>query len=354
MMKKFIQFLKTSYMHVLSALFFLGGFAWDALTIGRKVASSDLWIFFAYLVSACILVYLIGRPRIVAEDYDKLAKPIRVLVASGKPYMALQFLYGSLLSALFILYFKSSGYWLAWLITIGLGTLLVANEFLENKYRRHTTTWAMLGLCSMLFFNFAFPFVLGSVHAAWFYISTLLGALIVTWIYKKTPEHVGSIKPVWIIAIVLMVAYWFDAIPPVPLVAQDTAIGYEIEKDNGQYQVIKQAAPKIQFWHSSIDTLYRQDKVVCFSAIFAPPGISTALYHDWQYDDPKLGWKTISRVKFDLVGGRQQGFRGYTYKTNLITGSWRVLVTTEQHKTIAIVPFKISNQNTPKLVKVRY
>ncbi|MDP1660043.1 MAG: DUF2914 domain-containing protein, partial [Methylotenera sp.] len=46
------------YHHVLKlgdffpAIFFFGGFLWDALTIGRNVASSDLITFFIYLLIA--------------------------------------------------------------------------------------------------------------------------------------------------------------------------------------------------------------------------------------------------------------------------------------------------------------
>jgi hypothetical protein len=354
-MNKVFYYIKNVHWHVaFSVVFFFGGFVWDALTIGRNVTSSDIWIFAGYLLLAFMLVYLISHPRFVLLDQDSLAKPLKMTLEKGVPFLALQFLYGSLLSALFILYFKSTGYWLAWLITLCLGILLVLNEFLENEYRRYTTTWAMLGLCSMLFLNFALPFVLGSVHAAWFYLSTLTGATVVTWIYKKTPSHLGSIKPVWAIAVVLMFAYWVDAIPPVPLVARETALGYEIEKVDGNYQLSKQAAPWVQFWHRSIDTLYSQDKVVCLSSIFAPVGLNTTLYHDWQHYDAKHGWQTLSRVGFKLTGGRQEGYRGYTYKTNLALGDWRVLVTTEEHKTIAVHSFTISNASTPKRIETRY
>jgi hypothetical protein len=354
-MHKVLIKIKQIHWHVaFSVVFFFGGFVWDALTIGRNVASSDIWIFAGYLLLAFLLVYLISHPKFVLLDHHSLSKPLKMAMEKGLPFLALQFLYGSLLSALFILYFKSTGYWLAWLITICLGGLLVLNEFMESGYRRHTTVWAMLGLCAMLFLNFALPFILGSVHAIWFYLSTLTGAAIVTWIYQKTPSHLGSIKPVWMIASILMFAYWADAIPPVPLVAQETALGYEIQKIDGDYQLSKQAAPWVQFWHRSIDTLYRQDKVVCFSSIFAPIGLNTTLYHDWQHYDAKQGWQTLSRVGFKLTGGRHEGYRGYTYKTNLALGDWRVLVTTEAHKTIAVHRFNISNTSEPKRIEVHY
>ncbi len=38
-------------------LFFFGGFAWDALTIGRHVAAFDLLILSAYLAAAAGIMY---------------------------------------------------------------------------------------------------------------------------------------------------------------------------------------------------------------------------------------------------------------------------------------------------------
>jgi hypothetical protein len=75
------------------------------------------------------------------------------------PYLLLQFLFGGLFSALFILYFQSSSHLAAMLWSLGLGGLLVANEFIDGKYSRFTLTWALFGLCAMLLFNFLLPFM---------------------------------------------------------------------------------------------------------------------------------------------------------------------------------------------------
>ena len=39
----------------LPAAAFLGGFVWDALTIGQRVRAVDLWTLGAYLAGACVL-----------------------------------------------------------------------------------------------------------------------------------------------------------------------------------------------------------------------------------------------------------------------------------------------------------
>lgn len=347
------------------AMFFFGGFAWDALTIGRSVAVQDLMIFAAYLIIAGLILYVIGRPSYVLADsikaLENLPKWLPAWLASRiaslyrrchyphLPYFLLQFIYGNLLSSLFILYFKSASHWLAWLMSLLLAAMLVANEFLESEYRRFTLSWALFGFCAMLLFNFALPFLLGSIHAVWFYLSTVLGALAAYWLYKKTPNHFGSIKPVWAIAAALMLAYAVDMIPPVPLVKREVALAFALEKVGGEYRLTQQASRWWVFWRKSSDDLEitPSQRIYCFSSIFAPAGLNTRLYHRWQIYTKKQGWVTTSHIGFSLSGGRYNGFRGYTYKQNLSAGDWRVSVETENEKTIAVYEFTISEVQTP-------
>lgn len=351
-------------------IFFFGGFVWDALTIGRNVVASDLAIFAGYLLIAAIILYTISRPSyILANSIQQLEKlpawlpnlfktaiksTYKRLHYPNLPYFLLQFIYGNLLSALFILYFKSANHWLAWLMALILGVILVANEYLEDEYKQFTLSWALFGFCAMLLFNFALPFLIGSIHALWFYLSTLLGAGFAYWLYKKTPQHLGSITPVWVISAALMLAYAVDMIPPVPLVKREIAVGYALNKIDGNYQLTQQAAPWWIFWRDTSNDLEvtAGQRVVCFSSVFAPRGLKTRLYHRWQYHDDTNGWQTRSLASFSLSGGRANGFRGYTYKQGLQAGDWKVSVETENEKTIAVISFHVSEgqENSPHIV----
>ena len=347
----------------LPAIFFFAGFIWDALTIGRNVAATDLIIFTGYLLAAGFILFFISRPvfinsGFILADEAKLSTRLYAIVTSRAPYFLLQFLFGSLLSALFILYFKSSSHWLAWLMCLLLAALLVANEFLENHYRRFTISWALFGLCAMLLFNFALPFLLGSVLSIWFYLSTLLGAVFAYWLYTKTPNNIGSIWPVSVIAGLLMLAYAADMIPPVPLVKRDIAMAYAIEKvlskqGHAKYQLSQAKAPLWKFWRKTSDDLEVSSgqRIYCFSTIFAPAGLKTKLFHDWQLHT-KNGWVLQSRASFIVNGGRYNGFRGYTYKSNPAAGDWRVIIKTENEKTIAVHNFsvKLNTKSAPTIL----
>jgi hypothetical protein len=211
----------------LPVLAFFGGFIWDALTIGRHVSVLDLFILAGYLACAAAMLWWLGyRHSLQLEVTTKFERI---------PYLALQFLFGGLFSALFIFYIKSASHVLALLWTLGLAVLLIANEFIEDKYRRFTLTWTIFGLCAILLFNFLLPFIMGSIHFVWFYLSTLAGALLVYGLRLITPGRPGRIGPVWLIAAILAIAYPLDIIPPVPLVKRDIQIGMQLKTGNGQY-----------------------------------------------------------------------------------------------------------------------
>lgn len=360
-----LQFLLKRFRQLLPVLFFIVGFAWDALTIGKKVALSDMLIFAGYLLLAGVLMYQLAEPSSTVRRIGQrmlawhwLQARVSQWPVADWPYWVLQFLFGSLLSALFILYFKSASTGLAWVLTLLLGGLLVANEFLESEYRRLSLCWSMFGLCCILWCNFAFPYLFGSVHAAWFYLSSVIGAASAWLLYQRAPHHAGSIWPVWLIAGLLMLAYRADMIPPVPLVKQVVVVAYDVEKTPQGYWMTLEKAPWWQFWRVDSPHLHmaQDQRLVCFSAVFAPKGLHTRLLHDWQ-KKVHGDWVSMSRPGFTLAGGRDGGYRGYTYKTHLSAGEWRVRIQTETQQTVAISRFQVSmvaDASAYPRVRVRY
>jgi hypothetical protein len=329
----------------LPAVAFFAGFLWDALTLGRSVGALDLWLLSGYLAGAGALLWFLGKrqAQAVTLTVTDTAQEVPWWRESG-PYFLLQFLFGGLFSALFIFYFKSSSHVLATLWALGLGGLLVANEFLEDRYRRFTLTWALFGLCAMLLLNFVVPHVVGSISSFWFILSTLAGAGLAHGLHLKTPGRPGRILPVWAIAAGLLLAYFVDVIPPVPLVKRDIAVGHALVKTEGDYVLRQEKTPWWVFWRRVSKELHVKpgERIYCVSAVFAPTGLDTRLYHRWSHYDDNRGWVTASHIGFGLAGGRQGGYRGYTWKQNLAPGEWKVAVETENGRTVAVHRFELS------------
>lgn len=336
--------------HIFPTIAFFGGFLWDAFTLGRSVKWLDLSILLAYLTLAGGILWWLGHRKHLANEDPT------VVTSLGKfehvPYLALQFLFGGLFSALFIFYFKSASHVLAFFAALALGGLLVLNEFIHEHYHRFSLTWALFGLCAMLLFNFILPYAVGSIHAAWFYISTLAGAALAHALRKKTPGVPGRAYPVWVIAGVLSLAYLLDVIPPVPLVKKELQVGTQFSKDNNDYVLYTETHPwwKPWTWFSHDVHIISGESVYCISTVFAPKGLQTKLYHRWQRFDAHRGWVTQSRIGFSLSGGRNGGFRGYTYKQQMQAGKWRVIVETETERTLSVMTFDLlflDAQQTP-------
>ena len=358
----------------LPALFFLAGFAWDALTIGRQVQQSDLIILSSYLLAAGLILWWL------AHHAEKTPTQLNAHFATGKtlrivpkkwreqtPYFLLQFLFGSLLSALFILYFKSASYAYALVWSTLLAATLIGNEFLEHHYKQQTIAWTMFGFCAILLLNFILPCILGSIHWFWFVLSTLVGAGFTHFFYKKA-NHIkrqtqamqndmsqddialsqqdqpasASIVPTWIVASLLMLAYFNDVIPPVPLVELEAKIGTALVKNAVDYRVSVDDVAWWQPWRLLSNELHivAGERVYYVTAIFAPQGLKTRLYHKWQHKNGTI-WVTQSRIGFALNGGRQAGFRGYTFKQNLSAGDWRIVVETEEAHTVSVYGFTV-------------
>lgn len=341
------------------AIAFFGGFLWDALTIGRAVAPSDLWLLSGYLAAAAGILWWLGHRRyalaLAASEGD--VSPRQTVISAffrsiwweRAPHLLLQFLFGGLFSALFILYFKSSSHLTAMLWSLGLGVLLVANEFIDEKYHHFTLAWSLFGLCAILVFNFVLPFIVGSIGMGWFYLSTLMGAGLTHLLRKNTRGCPGRVMPVWILAAVLAVAYPLDLIPPVPLVKRDIQVGLNFEHVGDAYRLTLEKPSWWVFWRGSSTEVHLApgERLYCVSSVFAPGGLRTRLYHRWEHYDVKSGWQTVSYKGFGLFGGRDGGFRGYTYKQDVPPGKWRIAVETENNRTVVVHAFTVVTDAPP-------
>ena len=335
---------------------FFAGFIWDALTIGQRVRPLDFLRLGLFLAGAALLAAWLAR-----RDARALLPPPpdsgwRDRVLWQAPYLALQFFFGGIFSALFILYFKSSGHLGAWLVALVLGGLLVANEFVGDRYgRRFTLTWALFAINAILLANFALPYALGSLDPRWFYVSTLVGLLLAQTCWWLAPGRPGRIGPAWLLAGVLLAAWQAGMIAPVPLVKKSLVVGHAFEQQGGDYRLQLEPAPAWQFWREQSSTVHvpAGQRLYALSAIHAPRGVTARLEHRWEFRTT-AGWQLMGRSRFESTGGRERGFRGYSWLSSPAEGDWRVVVATQDGRTIGILPFSVRQAPPPELKPVRY
>lgn len=336
---------------------FLGGFVWDALTLGQRVRAADLGRLGGFLLGAALLVLWLAyreSRKLDAPFEGKGARGVFLGFRWQVPYLLLQFFFGGIYSALFILYFKSSGHLGSWLTATGLGVLLVGNEFAGKRYGRHfTLTWMLFALNAILLFNFALPHAVGSLNPLWFYVSTAAGVLLTHLLWRLAPGQPGRISPAWALAVALLLAKSLDMIAPVPLVKQDLAVGHQFVQESGRYLMQVEQASVWQFWRDQATTVHvaEGEKLYGVSAVFAPLGLTAALEHRWEVREAG-GWRLVYRNRFQSTGGRERGFRGYSWVLNPSPGEWRFIVATQDGRAIGVFSFRVE-RGTPGLEEVR-
>lgn len=323
------------------AAFFFGGFVLDAVTLGQRVRTADLILLSGYLAAAAVLLVLIGRG----------------VAFRGSQYLVavLQLLFGSVFSALLIFYFLSSSGFAAWLVVLGLGGLLVANEFVHGRYSRLTLSWTFFTLGAVMFFNFALAHLFRSISTFWFYLGTLVAILVVVALWRASRDEAASIAPSLVVAGVLVALHFANAIPPVPLVKKQMLIAHELRRSGRTYTAAVEPEGW-RIWRDSSPVFHRTagERVYCFTSVFVPRGISTVIRHRWERWDERSGeWVGAGVVPFRIEGGRETGYRGYTFKANVRPGRWRVTAESESGAAIGIVEFRIEDGPPPRLIQVR-
>ena len=340
--RRYVNFLRRLY----PVTAFFCGFVADALTIGQRVTVLDFWRLGGYLLGAAIFsLWLAWRhlhEKAPPPPADQLRGQIARLVWQA-PYLIIQFFFGGIFSALFILYFKSSGHLGSWLTAAVLGGLLVANEFAGDRYgRRFTLTWSLFALNAILLLNFVLPHLAGSLDPRWFYASTMAGVLLAHGLRLIAPGRPGRIQPAWSIAVTLLLAWNLGMIAPVPLVKRDMAVGHDFVRTGERFLLQVEQAPEWQFWRdqSAVVTVPEGERLYGVSAVYAPLRVAADLEHRWEVRE-NGSWRVVYRDRFRSTGGRERGFRGYSWVLNPTPGDWRFIVGTQDGRTIGQLQVRV-------------
>lgn len=330
----------------------VAGFIWDWLTLGRpdRLFDNAVLLFYVVLSGLSIIVLSLQRQR-------GRASPLAIRTI-------LQFAFGNLTSALFILYSISgtfTGNWVFFLMLIG---LLVGNEYFGDRYGQLRFNVTVYSLLVLAYFVLITPVVFARMGAEMFLVAAVasLGFIIlygvVLDILAPRVVHVSA-RQVGISVLAIHIGftglYFSELIPPVPLALRDMGIYHQVQREGGAYRLTHAPHAWYEFFESGDDVIYKtgtRDRAYCFSSVFAPADLSTPIVHHWQYYDlENEQWNTHARIPFSITGGRDEGFRGFSYISALQTGRWRCRVETERGALVGRQTFTVqAASSTPGLV----
>jgi len=84
------------------------------------------------------------------------------------------------------------------------------------------------------------------------------------------------------------------------------------------------------------------ERIYAFSSVFLPSGLEAELFHRWeQYDSASGEWVQKGVFGFSARGGRDGGYRGYTYRDDVTEGAWRVSFETKGGRIIGRATFVV-------------
>lgn len=329
------------------AIFFVGGFIFDIITLGRidnllNIASHTLYLL---LVLTLLLTQILeleadpGAGRLVSSFFAHRNE-------------AVHFLLGALLNAFVIFFFKSGTFLNTFLLLALLALLLVVNELPYFRSRGPALKMVLfvISLCS--YFIYLLPVLLGHISSGIFLLSlgcALLVLVAVWFLLGRIGLGFARLSRILLLpggAVVLGFALLYGAkmIPPVPLSLLQIGIYHDLEREADSFNLYRETPPW-RFWsQGDQDFLAREgDRLYLFCRIFAPGGFRDRLYFHFQSLDKAGAWLSTDRIPLTIVGGRDKGFRGYAFKNNYSEGSWRALVETDEGLEIGRIDFRIEN-----------
>jgi hypothetical protein len=342
----------------LPPLFFFSGVTYDTLTLTRidRLQDNLLLLLYLALLGFCIvLTGRLGTNEATAEDLPPDAPALVQWVVQAKPYapMAIQFLLGGLFSAYAIFYSKSATLSGTAVFFCLLVALLVANEFLRDRLSNLQLLVGLYALVCFGFFTFFLPVMTGWMNQAMFLagagLSVFVTLRVVELIYRGNADRTRreamlTSAPALAVITLLVGFYFLNWIPPVPLSMPFGGMYHEVTRSGDRFELSYEKR-WYEVWKRSDSTISADEPIYCFTAVFAPVALKTTVYHHWYYRrDKSKPFGHADKIPLKIIGGREGGYRAYTFKQKLDPGDWRVDVETEDSRVIGRVAIRVEEQ----------
>ena len=337
--------------HAIEIAAFIGGFLFDIVTLDRI----DSWFTIGQQAVYLVLIAVILLQMFFAEgkappELDRMST-IRRWYYEYRIALV-HFLLGTLLSLYTLFFFKSSSLFVSFAFMVVLVLLLVANESKRLKALGLSFKFALFSLCVLSFCASIVPVLAGSIGLFVFLLSMLVGCLPLAVINRRIRIHAPErsrqatrqiLVPFGLVLIIFLSLYLFRLIPPVPLSIPFIGVYHNVERSEDTFR-LSHERPFWRVWHHGDQKFFAQpgDKVYVYFRIFSPTRFSDQVLMRWYWKDNSGSWRLQDSIAIKILGGRQQGFRGYGVKSNYQPGDWKLQVETTDEREIGRVYFNVA------------
>lgn len=336
------------------------GFVLDNMFLGRVDSLSDMLILTTYIALSGLCILLLN---INETNHRSIPNSRNHFWLS----LCLQFCLGGLFSAYVVFYMRSATLESSWPFLVLLATYFLGNEYFKKHYLSLSFGLGVYFFALLSYFIILVPTLLKSISPWVFVCSTIVSVVVfsifvwVIGINKKEHIKINRKKRIayyMTMLVLINVFYFLNIIPPLPLMLKDVGVyhnlirltdgGYLLETENNQawYSFF---SPSQTFHRTSGEPVY------VFSSVYSPVDLNLDVIHNWQkYDNDGEEWVTESDVVVPIRGGRQGGYRLYSFKKYIDDGLWRVNILTENKRLIGRTVFEVkSSDSVYKTYKIK-
>lgn len=345
--------------HFLTVFFFLG-FIIDNFTLNRVDQLFDNILLLTYVSLAMISLWCL-----YAATAGKFPERINGNIRDFSPLVT-QYALGGLFSGMLIFYGRSGSWIASWPFLLIILAIIYANETVRDRVQKLLYTIGMLFIGLFAYVVLIVPVLLGKMGALVFVGSGIL-ALIIMLIFVRiltfivprfiTIHQRSLMFVIGLIYVGFNFLYFANIIPPIPLSLKDAGIFHSVVRfEDGSYQVSYEGGKWWQWYRNSDDVVHPTPggSIFCFAKVFAPTSITTDIYHTWEYyDEAQKKWVERAHLSYPIVGGRDGGYRGYTFMRSYEEGKWRCTVETGRGQVLGRENFIVDTVNPPGNIVTR-
>ena len=330
-----------------TVLFFAGGFCFDLLLLERIDSVPMLIHQGSYLLLLSILLTVDHHFAFGGEPRGRWGKILHWRTE------LIHFLFGTLLNAFLVFYFKAAAGWWALAFLSGLCALLLANEMEAFRKLGPMMRVALWSFAAASYFEYLLPVVLGFLSPWIFVLAVGLAALCTFTMWdlssRWTPDpgwtFARACLPGLSIQALLVALYFLHIVPPVPLSIKAIGIYHGAMRDGPSIHLLETQSlwPKLFRPHGETVFLARPgDRVYLRVRVFAPRNFRDGVRIRWAFHDARHGWTSTDAMPLTLSGGQEQGWSALAWKENYQPGEWRVNVETNDGRDVGYLRFRIA------------
>jgi MFS family permease len=346
------------YERHLSAVAMVAGFVVDSIFFERI----DLWqthlVFASYTVICLVAIPLLHwletrTSRGIVPPKWRSLLPI-----------ATQFALGGFWSGFVIFYWRSAVFGVSWPFLLFLFLVFIGNEYFSKYHEKLVFTSVLFFFALYSYAIFALPIYTGTIGTMTFILSGVI-VIGVFAMFTSMLRLIGresftiDISRARIGALVVLViinfSYFSNILPPLPLSAESVGIYHAVWRVPDAYlasdEINKKWYVRYLGFKPTLHVVYGES-LYAYIAVFAPTSLTTTVRHHWElYDKAKKKWVTKSNISYQIVGGRDGGYRGYSAVPVSSAGKWRVSIKTVDGRIIARMSFKVKQAIIPPPVE---